>query len=281
MPALHTLVVDDSPSARNVLKRLLERKGAQVDQRESGDQALDYLKTQKPDIIFMDHTMPGMNGLEAVRALRSNPDTAGIPVVMYTSESDADYEQEALASGASGVIPKPVTWNKVSEVLTAVSQHREIQADQIATSINQQLTSLRDHLCFTMENQIQLVCDEIQQAFDERLRRVEQRQSALPGSMTPGLSTLMHSITDSKLHQLNLELRHHVTAKLDVLAQDLAHQQASLKNEILQEVDQRIRTHQRYYRLPRLLKRLYRRWYHLPFWVFLSLIAGTALFLSL
>ena len=277
MSALRTLVVDDSASARNMLKRLLERKGVQVDQSESGVQALDYLKTQKPDIIFMDHTMPGMSGLEAVRVLRSNPDTAAIPVVMYTSENDEAYKQEALASGAAGVIPKPATWNKISEVLATVTHHRDIMTDQIANSINQQLTSLRDHLAFTMEHQIQLVCDEIQQAFDERLRLVEQRQAGQTSSPAQGLATLIHSITDSKLHQLNLELRHHVSAKLDVLAQDLVQQQALQKREILQEVEQLIRaSHARrrqrdLLRLPQLLRQ---HWYTVPFWLSLALIGS-------
>lgn len=277
MSALRTLVVDDSASARNMLKRLLERKGVQVDQSESGVQALDYLKTQKPDIIFMDHTMPGMSGLEAVRVLRSNPDTAAIPVVMYTSENDEAYKQEALASGAAGVIPKPATWNKISEVLATVTHHRDIMTDQIANSINQQLTSLRDHLAFTMEHQIQLVCDEIQQAFDERLRLVEQRQAGQTSSPAQGLATLIHSITDSKLHQLNLELRHHVSAKLDVLAQDLVQQQALQKREILHEVEQLIRaSHARrrqrvLLRLPQLLRQ---HWYTVPFWLSLALIGS-------
>lgn len=277
MSALQTLVVDDSASARTVLKRLLERKGAQVDQSESAPQAIAYLKTKKPDLIFMDHTMPGMNGLEAVRALRNNPETAAIPVVMYTSHNDEAYMQEAMATGAVGVIPKPATWNKISEVLDTVTQSRQIMSDQIASSINQQLTSLRDHLAFTMEHQIQLVCDEIQQAFDERLRLVEQRQSGQSAYPAQGLSTLIHSITDSKLHQLNLELRHHVTAKLDVLAQDLLQLQASQKQDILAEVDLRIRASQaarrqrNRLRLPRLLQHY---WYAIPFWLALVLMGG-------
>ncbi len=277
MSALQTLVVDDSASARTVLKRLLERKGLQVDQSESAPQAIAYLKTKKPDLIFMDHTMPGMNGLEAVRALRNDPETAAIPVVMYTSHNDEAYMQEAMATGAVGVIPKPATWNKISEVLDTVTQSRQIMSDQIASSINQQLTSLRDHLAFTMEHQIQLVCDEIQQAFDERLRLVEQRQSGQSAYPAQGLSTLIHSITDSKLHQLNLELRHHVTAKLDVLTQDLLQQHALQKQDILAEVDLRIRESQaarrqrNRLRLPRLLQDY---WYAIPFWLALTLMGG-------
>ncbi|HVL02109.1 MAG TPA: response regulator [Dongiaceae bacterium] len=281
MSALQTLVVDDSASARNVLKRLLERKGAQVDQSESGLQALDYLKTKKPDIIFMDHTMPGMSGLEAIRAMRNNPDTASIPVVMYTSENDEAYKQEAIATGAVGIIPKPATWNKISEVLAEVTVNRTIQSDQIAHSIDQQLTSLRDHLSFTMEKQIQRVCEELQHSFDQRLRLLEQNQSGSSSYPAKGLSTLIHSITDSKLHQLNLELRHHITAKFDVLAQDLAQSQLALKQDILQEVDQRIRisnARRRQRRLLRIPQLLMDRWYLIPFWLSVGLSGGLAWF---
>jgi CheY-like chemotaxis protein len=277
MSALQTLVVDDSPSARTVLKRLLERKGLQVDQSESGMQALDYLKTKKPDLIFMDHTMPGMTGLDAIRAMRRNPDTASIPVVMYTSQNDSAYLKEAMATGAVGIIPKPATWNKISEVLASVAHSRQVMPDQIAASIDEQLTSLRDHLAFTMEQQIQRLCDELQHNVDQRLRTLEQRRTGSTAYPAQGLSTLIHSVTDSKLHQLNLELRHHLTAKLDVLSQDLQQQQANQKRDILLEVDQRIRDSQLHghkrslWAMPRILLE---RWYVIPFWLALSLIGG-------
>ena len=102
MTALQTLVVDDSASARTVLKRLLERKGAKVDMTESGSQALDYLRDHRPDVIFMDHTMPGMSGLDAIKAMREDPSTAGIPVIMYTSQSDEHYYQLALDNPKAG-----------------------------------------------------------------------------------------------------------------------------------------------------------------------------------
>lgn len=276
MSALQTLVVDDSASARTVLKRLLERKGVQVDQTESGLQALDYLKNKKPDIIFMDHTMPGMSGLDAVRAIRQDPATASIPVVMYTSQDDDGYLQEALATGAQDIIPKPATWNKLSQVLDAVSHQRQIMADDIAASIDRQLSSLRDHLSFTMEQQIQRVCDELHDSFEQRLRALETRQTVQPQQAGQGLSTLIHSVTDSKLHQLNLELRHHLSAKLDVLSQDLLQQQELQRQDLLRELDLRLQrkgpVHGRHgwQGVPQFLRK---HWYALPFWLALGLMA--------
>ena len=82
------LVVDDSKTARVTLKRMLEKHNLDVDTLESAQQALDYLVDKVPDVIFMDHTMPDMDGFQAVESIKSNPDPATIPIMMYTSKED-------------------------------------------------------------------------------------------------------------------------------------------------------------------------------------------------
>src|SRR5713226_7605329 len=69
------LVVDDSKSARVILSRMLEKYDIEVDMAESAEQAIEYLKSNRPDAIFMDHLMPGMDGLQAVQAIKGNPQT--------------------------------------------------------------------------------------------------------------------------------------------------------------------------------------------------------------
>ena len=100
-------MVDDSKSARLMLQRLLSRMNVQVDLVESAEAALKFLETQSPDVIFMDHMMPGMDGLEATQLIKANPKTAAIPTIMYTSKEGDDYVQEARSHGAHGVLPKP------------------------------------------------------------------------------------------------------------------------------------------------------------------------------
>jgi CheY-like chemotaxis protein len=102
------LVVDDSKSARLVLRRMLEKYDLIVDTVESASLALDFLTKNRPDVIFMDHMMPGMDGFEAVKAIKNNPDTATIPVMMYTSKGGDLYLGQARALGAVGVLPKSV-----------------------------------------------------------------------------------------------------------------------------------------------------------------------------
>jgi CheY-like chemotaxis protein len=111
------LVVDDSKSARVILSRMLEKYDIEVDMAESAEQAIEYLKGNRPDAIFMDHLMPGMDGLQAVKAIKGNPKTAMIPIMMYTSQEGELYVGQARALGAMGVLPKQVRPVDVSKVL--------------------------------------------------------------------------------------------------------------------------------------------------------------------
>jgi CheY-like chemotaxis protein len=117
MPGKRALVVDDSKSARVVLSRMLEKYGILVDSADSAEAALDYLKSRRPDVIFMDHLMPGMDGLQAVREIKATPDLAAIPIMMYTSQEGEIYAGQARASGAVGVLPKSIRPIDVTKAL--------------------------------------------------------------------------------------------------------------------------------------------------------------------
>jgi CheY-like chemotaxis protein len=96
---------------------MLEKYDIEVDMAESAEQAIEYLKNNRPDAIFMDHLMPGMDGLQAVQAIKGNPQTAMIPIMMYTSQEGELYVGQARALGAMGVLPKQVRPVDVSKVL--------------------------------------------------------------------------------------------------------------------------------------------------------------------
>jgi CheY-like chemotaxis protein len=96
---------------------MLEGYGLDVDTSESAEQALEHLKQNRPDVIFMDHLMPGMDGFQAITAIKGNPETSMIPVVMYTSQEGELYLSQARALGAVGVLPKTVKQSDVSRVL--------------------------------------------------------------------------------------------------------------------------------------------------------------------
>lgn len=94
----------------------LKAQGLEVDSVESADEAIDYLCDNSPDVIFMDYAMPGMDGFQALDAIKSNPETAMIPIMMYSSKEGGLHVGQARALGAVGVLPKtlePIGLNKI------------------------------------------------------------------------------------------------------------------------------------------------------------------------
>jgi CheY-like chemotaxis protein len=117
------LIVDDSRTAREALRRMLADHDLSVETAESAEAALEFLVGHRPDVIFMDHMMPGMDGFQAVKAIKENPATATIPVMMYTSQSGELYVGQARALGAVGVLPKQIKPVEVGEVLRSLHLH--------------------------------------------------------------------------------------------------------------------------------------------------------------
>ncbi len=134
MSTRRALIVDDSKSARVVLSRMLEQHNLEVDSVESAEQALEYLGHHRPDVIFMDHLMPGMDGFQAVQAIKNNPRTATIPIMMYTSQEGELYVGQARALGASGVLPKqlkPVDLSRVLYQLNLMPERQEAEVPRV------------------------------------------------------------------------------------------------------------------------------------------------------
>lgn len=121
MSSKRVLVVDDSRSARHVLKHQLKKYSIVVDEVESAEDALQYLLYNRPHAIFMDHMMPGMDGLQAVRIIKGNPATGLIPIMMYTSKDGGEvYVGQARALGAVGVLPKEIKSVDLEAVLVSL-----------------------------------------------------------------------------------------------------------------------------------------------------------------
>lgn len=118
MPVKHALVVDDSRVASIALRRLLEGYGLTVDTVESAEDSLKFLKQHRPPAaIFMDHMMPGMDGFEALQAIKRDPALAAVPVVMYTSKEGDAYMGQAKSLGAAAVLRKPIKPLQLSKIL--------------------------------------------------------------------------------------------------------------------------------------------------------------------
>lgn len=104
----HILVVDDSPTERHFISKLLEKTGHKVSTADSGEQGVEAAKDMHPDLILMDIVMPGMNGFQATRKITTSPETAEIPVVMVSTKSQQTDKVWATRQGAKGYLVKPV-----------------------------------------------------------------------------------------------------------------------------------------------------------------------------
>lgn len=127
MSIKHALVVDDSRTAQIALKSQLEEHELVVELAASGEEALEFLERHTVDVIFMDHVMPGMDGLQALAAIKRNPRTAMIPVMMYTTKEGEVYVGQARALGGLGVLPKNVQPHVLFDMLLnlgLVKDHR-------------------------------------------------------------------------------------------------------------------------------------------------------------
>jgi chemosensory pili system protein ChpA (sensor histidine kinase/response regulator) len=101
------LVVDDSITVRRVTQRLLTREGMHVVLAHNGLDALDKMKTLRPDLILSDIEMPHMDGFDLVRALRADPHTADIPVIIISSRVGEKHRDIAFELGVNHYLGKP------------------------------------------------------------------------------------------------------------------------------------------------------------------------------
>lgn len=116
------LVVDDSKSARFALRKYLEKLDYSVDTAESAHAAYRQLRERQPDLIFLDHMMPGEDGFDALRQIRADPATAAIPVVICSGNEGETFVSDARSKGAADVLAKPPTPAQLQAVLERLTR---------------------------------------------------------------------------------------------------------------------------------------------------------------
>ncbi len=114
------LVVDDSPATLGLLSEALERAGYTVLIAQSGDDALRLMQRISPDIVLMDAMMPGLDGFETTRLMKTNGITATIPVVFMTGLTETEHVVRGLECGGVDYVAKPVA---PDEVVARVTVH--------------------------------------------------------------------------------------------------------------------------------------------------------------
>lgn len=150
------LIVDDQPDIRFFISEILNDEGYRTHAVENGEQALESVSREPPDIILLDALMPGIDGFEVARRLKSSPESESIPIIMITGLQDNRSLERALLQGVEEFVNKPI--NPV-ELKCRV---RNLLRLKLANDV------LRDHNN-QLENEVKMRGRELQNSFEEGL----------------------------------------------------------------------------------------------------------------
>lgn len=114
------MTVDDSASVRQMVNFTLKQSGYEIVEAANGTDALNKLKKKQIHMLITDVNMPELDGLSLVRKVRENPDYRFIPIIMLTTESQAEKKREGKAAGATGWIVKPFSPDQLVAVVRKV-----------------------------------------------------------------------------------------------------------------------------------------------------------------
>jgi CheY-like chemotaxis protein len=117
--SLKILVVEDNDDSRDLLHFLLTTKGFNVTTAIDGKEGVYMAKVEKPDLVITDLTMPNMNGLDLIRQVRSEPEIAGIPIIVYTSFG-SDSTEPVTRAGATKIYYKPIGFEKMIDYIDQI-----------------------------------------------------------------------------------------------------------------------------------------------------------------
>jgi len=105
--AYKILVVDDEPSIVRLMEFILARQGHEMLAAVNGEEALQKIRTHKPDLILLDIMMPRIDGYEVARLLRADPETAALPIIMLSAKAQEEDIRKGVGVGVDEYITKP------------------------------------------------------------------------------------------------------------------------------------------------------------------------------
>ena len=118
------LVADDDNVTLDVLRAILDLDEFEVQTAADGTEALELARTDRFDVVVLDVMMPGLNGFEVCRALKDDPSTASVPVVLLTARDREEDREEGLAAGCDAYLTKPFSPLHLIEVLSELGLDR-------------------------------------------------------------------------------------------------------------------------------------------------------------
>ncbi len=107
------LLVEDHEELWDFLSRRLKRRGFEVALAQDGQQGVDMVRSERPDVVLLDMNLPVMDGWTAARTLRADPETARVPIIALTAHAMAGDKAKALEAGCDDYHPKPVDFSRL------------------------------------------------------------------------------------------------------------------------------------------------------------------------
>ena len=127
------LVVEDHEDNRQIIRDLLSATDYEITEAESGEQALEAVAKQRPDLILMDIQLPGMDGYEATRRIKADPALRSIPIIAVTSYALSGEEQKARAAGCDEYVAKPYS---PRQLLAKIRQYLPVGWRRVAAKVS-------------------------------------------------------------------------------------------------------------------------------------------------
>jgi two-component system phosphate regulon response regulator PhoB len=162
-PHQHILIVDDEPDILELIRHNLLRSGFVVSTSESGEDALQKIGRQAPHLVVLDLMLPGIDGLEVARRLKTHPRTANIPIVMLTAKGEEKDVVAGLETGADDYVTKPFSPKILVARIRTVLRRNEAPVEQIEDPIircRDLKIDLRKHRAYLEEKTVPLTYTE-------------------------------------------------------------------------------------------------------------------------
>jgi CheY-like chemotaxis protein len=117
------LLVEDNEMNRDMLSQRLLKAGFEMVMAVDGEQAIDLARSEAPDLILMDISLPGLDGWEATRRLKAMPETRSIPIIALTAHAMAGDREQSLAAGCNDYDTKPIDFRRLLEKIHGFLVH--------------------------------------------------------------------------------------------------------------------------------------------------------------
>ncbi len=129
------LIIDDDVETLRLVGLMLERQGYLISAADNGARAIQKAITERPDIILLDVMMPDMSGIEVAKQLRARPETADVPIIMFTAKSQVDDKVEGLEAGADAYLTKPTQPRELlAQVKALLTRAKKARAASVEAS---------------------------------------------------------------------------------------------------------------------------------------------------